>query len=53
MNTADNAIFRILGRDCTDMHWPAEAGKLIVPGRRHEADVQKVKSYSIKLEITV
>lgn len=24
---ADNAIFRIVGRYCSDEHWPAEAGE--------------------------
>lgn len=25
----DNAIFRVLGKTCSDTHWPAEAGKSI------------------------
>lgn len=29
MIPADNAIFRVLGRHCTDLHWPAEAGQII------------------------
>jgi hypothetical protein len=24
---ADNAIFRIMGRYCSDEHWPAETGE--------------------------
>lgn len=30
---ADNAIFRILGRDCSDEHWPAEAGQIVFDKR--------------------
>ncbi|KAK6910896.1 hypothetical protein I203_104931 [Kwoniella mangroviensis CBS 8507] len=29
----DNAIFRIVGRTCTDEHWPAEAGQLLFDKR--------------------
>ncbi|WWC90587.1 uncharacterized protein L201_005523 [Kwoniella dendrophila CBS 6074] len=29
----DNAIFRILGRTCTDDHWPAESGQLLFDKR--------------------
>ncbi|ORY29660.1 mannosyltransferase putative-domain-containing protein [Naematelia encephala] len=29
----DNAIFRVMGRPCTDDHWPAEAGQLIFDKR--------------------
>ncbi|KAK1927346.1 mannosyltransferase putative-domain-containing protein [Papiliotrema laurentii] len=29
----DNAIFRILGRYCSDEHWPAEAGQLLFDKR--------------------
>lgn len=33
MTTADNAIWRILGRPCSDEHWPAEAGQLVFDKR--------------------
>ncbi|WVW85356.1 hypothetical protein I302_107394 [Kwoniella bestiolae CBS 10118] len=29
----DNAIFRIVGKTCTDDHWPAEAGQLLFDKR--------------------
>jgi alpha 1,2-mannosyltransferase len=31
--SADNAIFRVMGRDCTDDHWPGEAGQLVFDKR--------------------
>lgn len=32
-SSADNAIFRIMGRDCTDDHWPGEAGQIVFDKR--------------------
>jgi alpha 1,2-mannosyltransferase len=33
MRVADNAIFRILGRTCSDAEWPAEAGEVVFDKR--------------------
>lgn len=33
MTAADNAIFRIMGRDCSDEHWPGEAGQIVFDKR--------------------
>lgn len=30
---ADNAIWRVLGRPCSDDHWPAEAGQVVFDKR--------------------
>lgn len=49
----DNAIFRILGRECNDEHWPAEAGQMLFDKRGNNGlnlAVLQLSSYMMENE---